>query len=97
MIAAFIEELRRHGKSPTTLRSYQDSWARFTRWYEREHPAPTPTGGAAFPQMATQLDIANFKRFAASHFKPNTVGGLWPAGYSRGPLKSAVMGRSIGK
>ncbi|WP_170292162.1 tyrosine-type recombinase/integrase [Heliobacterium mobile] len=73
MMAVFIEELRRHGKSPTTLRSYQDSWARFARWYEKEHPAPTPTGGSALPQMATQLDVANFKRFAAQNFKPNTV------------------------
>ncbi|MBC9785516.1 tyrosine-type recombinase/integrase [Heliobacterium chlorum] len=73
MIAAFIEELRQHGKSPTTLRSYQDSWARFSRWYEKEHPRPTPTGGSAMPQMATQLDIANFKRFASSNFKPNTL------------------------
>ncbi|MBC9785872.1 tyrosine-type recombinase/integrase [Heliobacterium chlorum] len=73
MIAAFIEEIRRHGKSPTTLRSYQDSWARFSRWYEREHPAPTPTGGAPMPQMATQLDVANFKRFASSNFKPSTL------------------------
>ncbi|WP_170292126.1 tyrosine-type recombinase/integrase [Heliobacterium mobile] len=73
MIEAFIEELRRQGKSPTTLRSYQDSWARFSRWYQKEHPAPTPTGGSSMPQMATQLDVANFKRFAANHFKPNTV------------------------
>ncbi|MBC9786727.1 tyrosine-type recombinase/integrase [Heliobacterium chlorum] len=73
MIAAFIDKLQRQGKSPTTLRSYQDSWARFSRWYEKEHPAPTPTGGPMEPQMATQLDVANFKRFAASNFKPNTV------------------------
>ncbi|MBC9786221.1 tyrosine-type recombinase/integrase [Heliobacterium chlorum] len=73
MIAAFIDKLQRQGKSPTTLRSYEDSWARFSRWYAKEHPAPTPTGGSALPQMATQLDVANFKRFAASNFKPNTV------------------------
>ncbi|MZP28703.1 tyrosine-type recombinase/integrase [Heliobacterium undosum] len=73
MIDALIEELRQQGKSPTTLRSYMDSWGRFSRWYEQTNPHPTPTGGDAGPQMATQLDIANFKRFASSNFKPNTV------------------------
>ncbi|MCW2279097.1 tyrosine-type recombinase/integrase [Heliophilum fasciatum] len=73
MIVAFIEELQRQGKSLITVRSYQDSWARFSRWFENEHPRPTPTGGVPTPQQATQLDIANFKRFASSNFKPNTV------------------------
>ncbi|KAB2950792.1 hypothetical protein F9B85_13925 [Heliorestis acidaminivorans] len=73
MIDDFIKHLERQGKVIKAQNAYRNSWTRFTEWLAKENPHPTPLGGLPDPQMATQLDVANFKRYAVRHYKPNTV------------------------
>ncbi|MTV50053.1 tyrosine-type recombinase/integrase [Heliobacillus mobilis] len=73
MITAFIDNLHRQGKSDVTQQSYLSSWNRFATWFGIEYPHPTPNGGPMEPQMATQLDVANFKRQGSKLYKPSTL------------------------
>lgn len=71
----FIMKLEAEGKSLLTLRQYRSSIKRFCDWMvaanntPHQHP-PTPSD---MVRQATQMDIANFKRFATIKWKPNTV------------------------
>jgi len=67
MFEQFIESLRQQGKSDLTLRQYRSDWNRFTRWMQSD------TRELTDGRDVTQLDIANFKRWASQHFKPRTV------------------------
>ncbi|MTI84276.1 MAG: recombinase XerC [Firmicutes bacterium] len=67
MFEQFIESLRQQGKSELTLRQYRSDWNRFYRWIQSE------TGELTDGQEVTQLDVANFKRWASQHYKPRTV------------------------
>ena len=73
MFNQFIQSLHNQGKSDLTIKQYRSSWARFLRWTEFEGGYTTGDGGTSCWREATQLDIANFKKWASSCFKPRTV------------------------
>ena len=73
MFNQFIESLHNQGKSDLTIKQYRSSWARFLRWAESEGGYTTGDGGSSCWKEATQLDIANFKKWASMNYKPRTV------------------------
>lgn len=73
MFEQFIESLRQSGKSYLTIRQYRSSWMRFIGWLRSEGGYTMGTGVSPEGQNATQLDIANFKKWATKNYKPRTV------------------------
>ena len=73
MFEQFLESLRQSGKSDLTIRQYRSSWSRFMGWLRSEGGYTTGTGVSQEGQNATQLDIANFKKWATKIYKPRTI------------------------
>ncbi|MBC9785093.1 tyrosine-type recombinase/integrase [Heliobacterium chlorum] len=83
MIADFLSDLERQGKSPLTVKQYAASWGRFKRWFDTEHPTmttvsnngppPHPHRGGSGLGLVLQSDISRFKRWAGNSYKPRTI------------------------
>lgn len=89
MIERFLNELHKQGKSKLTVKQYRSSLQKFEKWLLSEGGYTRGDGGYGERQKgsekyrqnfktsiivhATQLDIANFKRWASQNYKPRTV------------------------
>ncbi|WP_170291992.1 tyrosine-type recombinase/integrase [Heliobacterium mobile] len=83
MIADFLADLERRGKSPLIVKQYGATWGRFKRWFDAEHtaitaasndgPPPHPHRGVSGLGLVLQSDISRFKRWAGNTYKPRTI------------------------
>ncbi|MDO7786997.1 tyrosine-type recombinase/integrase [Desulforamulus aquiferis] len=73
MIEEFLAQQKLAGKSELTIRQYRSSLARFASWWQEQTPYQGGTGGGDGLGQATEIDVANFKKWASRNLKPNTV------------------------
>ncbi|RYD03847.1 hypothetical protein N752_17320 [Desulforamulus aquiferis] len=73
MIEEFLAQQKLAGKSELTIRQYKSSLARFATWWQEQTPYQGGTGGGDGLGQATEIDVANFKKWASRNLKPNTV------------------------
>ncbi len=73
MLTQYFAKCQNEDKSPLTLRQIKSSLARFVGWTEKMTPYPPPSTPLEALGQATEIDIANFKNWLTSNYKPATV------------------------